>query len=284
MRQAVVVMAAAGLLAGCGSSTVVSAGDPVASPYTGPMSVPVEDADAASIAERSGAAARALECDGDPYSGGSGDYDGGLESVGNDATEALDDYLEAQGLAVQLPTEGYRIERAEAGRVLLSYDVNERTKVAFIAADGIRDYNDEQGWGIETWASCDPAELPANVTDSLGIQVWEDAAGARVPVSDVRSFQGAEHCDWEDITFLEVGPERSPDQYVRDTRGEFADLLPMGYDAAAVLPDDATDTGLRRDGRQLWLGAREDAAFLVSLEDADDVERWPAARRPIYCA
>lgn len=46
------------------------------------MSLPADYADKATVLERSGAAGRALECDGMPYSGGGGDYvDGGLESV-----------------------------------------------------------------------------------------------------------------------------------------------------------------------------------------------------------
>ena len=31
--------------------------------------------------------------------------------------------------------------------------------------------------------------------------------GPRVPVAEIRSFQGPEHCDWQDITFLQIGPE-----------------------------------------------------------------------------
>ncbi len=80
--------------------------------------------------------------------------------------------------------------------LLLSY-VGELTKIAFIAADGIRNYNGDEAWGIESWVKCDPAELPADVTEDLEIGVWEDSAGARVPVTRIRSFQGAEHCDWQ---------------------------------------------------------------------------------------
>lgn len=284
MRHAVVAVSAAVLLAGCGSTTVVAQGDPVASPYEGPMSLPVDHADKASVMERSGAAGRALECDGAPYNGGGADYDSGLASVQGNPAEALENFLEKEGLGIQLPVEGYRVERQDGGRVLFSYDVSERTKIAFIVADSVRDYSHDQGWGVESWAQCDPAELPATVTEALGIQVWQDESGARVPVTDIRSFQGAEHCDWQDITFLEVGPEQQADEYVRDTHGEFADLLHTAYDASAILPDDATDTGYHRDGRQLWLSARHDAAFLVSLANPDDVERWPSAKPPIYCA
>jgi len=139
------------------------------------------------------------------------------------------------------------------------------------------------GWGVESWATCDPAELPASVTDALGIGVWEDPSGRRVPVTEVRSFQGDEHCDWQDITFLLLGPDGDADEYVRDPSGELDELLRTTYDANAVLPDDATDTGLHRDGRRLWLGVGHETAYLVALDDPHDVERWPAAKRPIGC-
>jgi hypothetical protein len=35
--------------------------------------------------------------------------------------------------------------------------------------------------------------------------------------------------------------------------------------------------------RQLWIGPDQEAAYLVSLDDEQDVERWPAAKQPIRC-
>jgi len=150
-------------------------------------------------------------------------------------------------------------------------------------ADGIRDYRGEVGWGIVEWADCDPAEFPAEVTDELNVGVWEDASGRRLSVKRVHSFQGAEHCDWTDITFLMIGPGRErADWYVRDTSGELADFLEGKFNDDATLPDDATSTGWRRDGRELWLG--REAAYLVAIDDPHDIERWPAAKEPIGCA
>ena len=283
MHHAVVAISIIMLSAGCGASTAVVQGEPVPQPYTGPMRVAQDFADDATVLERSGAAGRALECDGAPYNGGGGDYRDGLESVQGSPQEALENWLEREGFGL-LPDTGYRIEREDDDRVLLSYDVEEGTKVAVIAADGVRDYNDDEGWGVESWAQCDPAELPGRVTDALGIGVWEDASGNRVPVTDVHSFSGPEHCDWQDITFLVVGPEEKADQYLRDTTGALAELLRTAYAADATLPADATDTGLRRNGRQLWLDADGRAAYLVSVDDPADVERWPAAKEPIGCA
>jgi hypothetical protein len=163
--------------------------------------------------------------------------------------------------------------------------VDGRTKVSIFAADGVRDWSGDEGWGVRTWAQCDPSELPPDVTDDLNIGVWEDESSRRVPVTRIHSFQGAEHCSWDDITFLLVGPEEKADWYVRDTHGnDLSGLLRTTYENVEAIPEGATDTGLRRDGRQLWIGPDQKAAYLVSLDDAQNVERWPAAKRPIRCA
>jgi hypothetical protein len=283
VRQALVLGVATLLLAGCGGPTTVVAGDPVKSPYDGPMSLPIDHADEATVLEGSGAAGRALECSGSPHSGGGAAYDDGLASVQDSAAGALANLFEEDYVG-DLPQDGYRIEREDDHRVLLSYDVADQTKVAFVAFENVKDFNGDVGWGVETWAACDPSEFPASVTDTLGIQVWEDAAGRRVPLTRIQSFQGAEHCGWQDITFLHLGPERDSVEYVRDRSGELAELLRTTYDGSATLPTSASSTGLRRDGRELWLDAGHNAAYLVSLRDATDVERWPASNEPIRCA
>ena len=215
----------------------------------------------------------ALECDGEPYRTGRGDYQDGLATVQDFPETALVDYFSEALFSDELPADGYRVEPREDGRALLSYDVDGRTKVAVITTDGMRDFNGSTGWGVETWAQCDLAEMPADFTEAAGTGVWEDAQGDRVPTARVRSFQGAEHCDWEDVTYLVLGPGDAR-WYLRDPGGEFDGLLRGAFDPSATLPQDATDTGWRRDGRQLWV--TEDAAYLVSLADRQDVERWPA--------
>jgi hypothetical protein len=251
-------------LAACGSTSTL-VGDDVSSadPYGGPLRLDQDFSDDATPLERSGAAGRALECDGAPYGGGGGDYvDSGLESAQGSAEQALQNWLDNQGWS--LPTSGYRVEREDSDRVLLSYDVGE----------------------------CDPAELPASVTEALGIGVWEDPSGARVPVTEIQSFPGPEHCGWQDITFLILGQAEDPqgdrsdeaDEFLRDTTGELADYLRTSYDATASLPKRAVDTGFSRDGRRLWLDPSGDGAYLVSVDDPDDVERWPASKEPIRCA
>ena len=145
VRSAVTVVLGVLLLCGCGTSTGRSDADPVGSPYDGPAR-----------------AGKALECDGKPYAHGSGDYGGGLEEVQDDADAALEDYVDSEGWDGRWPDDGYRVEREAVDRVLLSWDVDQRTKVAFVVADGIKDYLGHRGWGVETWAQCDPAELSAD--------------------------------------------------------------------------------------------------------------------------
>jgi len=273
------------LLAACGEPVAVES--TVDRPYDGPMYVKPDFSDRATVTERAGAAGRALECAGEPYEGGGGDYvDGGLESVRSDARDALENFQEEAGF-VDLPRDGFVVERVEGDRVLFSYDVGERTKIAYIAADGIRDFDDDVGWGVESWASCDPAELPASVTDNLGLRVWHDQAGDRVPVSTITHYPGPEHCDWQDITFLSMGDGRAETQYLGgDGTEEFAgqDLLTTTYDGDTVLPDDATDTGYEYDDWHLWLASDRTAAYVVGTDDPSQVERWPAAKDSIACA
>jgi hypothetical protein len=262
---------AAVLVAGCGS-VVVDRGRSATPPYDGPL--------------EAGAAVGALECDGEmPYRRGEHGYYDGLAKVQASAEAALDDYMRESGPIFSTPSGGYAVERAQDGRVLFSYDVDGRTKVSMFAADDVRDWNGDEGWGVRAWAQCDPSELPPDVTDELNIGVWEDESGRRAPVTRIQSFQGAEHCSWTDITFLLVGREESADWYLRDTSGgDFSGLIRTTFAHEATLPEGATDTGLRRDGRQLWIGPDEEAAYLVSLDDAQDVGRWPAAKQPMWCA
>lgn len=273
------------LLAGCGDQTAVEA-DPAGKPYDGPMDVKPDYDDYATPLESSGSAGLALECTGEPRRGGGGDYvDGGLETVQDSPEAALDNYLDQN--SSQLPGDGYRVERVDGGRVLLSWDVEDRTRVAFVLHDDITDFEDTTGWGVESWSTCDPSELGIGIAEDLGFQVWSDASGRPVPTTDVRSFPGAEHCDWQDVTWLLVGQEsdsdRDFDTYVSGYKEEFGDALVTEPESSATLPEDAANTGWQRDGREVWLGEDPRAAYLVSVDDPSDVQLWPAASRRIGC-
>jgi hypothetical protein len=267
------------LLAACGGSEpateLVERSASATPPYAGPLDA--------------GAAVSALECDGEtPYEHGEGYYDDGLATVQSSPAAALRNYMRESGPGSIAPSDGYAVEREEGGRVLLSYDVDGRTKVAMVAADDVRDWDDDEGWGVREWAQCDPSEFPEAVTEALEIGVWEDESGRRVPTTRIQSLRGSEHCSDEYVTYVLLGPKLAADTpwYVSDTRGDgnFSGLLRTTFSDDATLPEGATDTGLRRGGRQLWIGPDKEAAYLVSLEDADDVERWPAAKEPLWCA
>ena len=111
----------------------------------------------------------------------------------------------------------------------------ESIELCVFDADGVRDWDDDQGWGVRAWAQCDPSELPPDVTDDLNIGVWEDESGRRVPVTRIQSIQGAEHCSWTDLTFLLIGPERRADWYVRGTSADFSGLLRTTFSSEATL-------------------------------------------------
>ncbi len=282
VRTTILLATGAMLLSACGDQNSVVADTTVEHPYDGPMYVE-RGPDNPDAEKRAGAAGLALECDSPVYNGGGGDYaDSGLESVQDDAQSAFENWTDEEGIGASMPgpDDGYVVERAEEERVLLSYDVDGLTKVAVIAADGIRDWNGDEGWGVESWGQCDPAELPAAVTDELGLNVWLDAEGRRVPMSKLHSADGPEHCDWQDIVFLHLDDKT----FLRDTHGELAEALRTTYSATVALPRDAKDTGYQHDGRRLWLADDGSAAYLVTTNDPQDVERWPGASEPIGCA
>lgn len=278
------MLVAALLLAGCTDSTsdapsLVVHGSPVASPYASSLTVPMTERGGADVAERTGAAARALECDGPVGNGAPGDYGSGLEAVGAGPEDALRLFLGA-AFSAAIPPHGYRVEAQRDDRALLSYDVDGRTKVALVTAPDMRDERGGRGWGVLAWAHCDPAEWPADVTEALDIGVWQDRSGARVPTSTVSSWQGRPggHCEWQSIPSLHLGRA-----FFRDVDGVLARHVFGSFEASAALPRDATDTGYRRAGQVLWLSAARDGAYLVSEDDPADVERWPGARRPLLC-
>lgn len=273
----------AAVLGGCGQQTVIASGDGDTSPYRGPLVLPQDHSDRATAEERSGAAGRAVECDFPVSNGGAADYDSGLASAQDSAEAALQDWFAEEGSWFSgLPTEGYRVERDDGDRVMFSYDVDQLSKAVVIVSDDVRDWASSTGWGVESWAACDPAELPPAFTEAAGIGVWTDRAGKPVPTTEVQSSDGPEHCDWDDIVFLTVGDRGTGRQYLRDTEGELAGYLRTTFADDVRVPPDAEDTGWRRDGWELWIAA--DAAFLVAVGDDRDVERWPGTTEPVACA
>ena len=265
------------LVAACDgrSTSGVLVGGHVPSPYPGRLDLPLGDAESASFLERTGSASRALECDSTPLTGERGYFGPNLATVKGSAEAVLREHLRQS--PTTLPATGYRVEKHAQHRVLFSYDVRDRTKVAVIAVDGVEDSTHHTGWALEAWAMCDPADLPESVSAALGYQVWEDPNGRRMPTTTVQSYRGAAHCGWQHMTFIVHGGTT----YVKGAGSDLADYVRGRYDGHATLPADATDTGFHRDGRGLWEEPARTAAYLVA---ADHVERWPAASKPILCA
>ncbi|MEP7054254.1 MAG: hypothetical protein ABI912_03310 [Actinomycetota bacterium] len=254
-------------LNGTSTAAVVS---PSANLYAGPLYVPVTDPGNPDVRVRAGAAAGALECSGAPYLGESNASDGG-----DDSQSALEDFLTSPGF--RLPRSGYRVEREEPGRVLFSYDVAGKTKVAIVVSDAERP-GFERGWHVESFADCNPAEWPEAVSAEVGVQVWTDANGDRVPTTIIESSQGPEHCNWQTATFLYLDKQ----SFIRDPEGVLSGTkFRTTFDPDTTLPADATNTGYRLGDRALWLAVDKTAAYVVT---GNKVERWPAPTEQVGCA
>lgn len=255
---------------------LVIAGPPPASPYAGSLSMPTASPDETDLAVRGGVAAAALECSGKLQ----------VSEIGSSAhrqptaADALQRVVNEGYL--NTPKRGYRAERSEAGRVLFSYDVDGATKVAVVVSDkGSEPGSGDVGWRVETLAACDAAELPDAVTDELGVEVWTDRNGERVPTSIVQSRRGPEHCNWQSITFLHVEGQ----QYIRDEHGDLkgfgSSKLKATFDADTTVPPDARETGYSLHGRALWIAADRSSVYVVA---AGNAERWPAPVEQVGCA
>ncbi|MGW3667020.1 hypothetical protein [Streptomyces sp. NPDC005141] len=265
--------------AGCGGEErdgLVLKGTPPASPYAGRLDLPFKessDGGPRGAKKTSGAAGQALECDGAIYMGGAGDSwskgDGG-----STPEEGLNAYFDIY--QPDVPEEGYRVEREEGDRVLFSYDVKGRTKVAVVVA---KDQPGRPGWGPETSAACDPSEFPASYTEARGDEIWTDREGHRVPTTVVTSSVGAEHCDWQSAHFLDLGHRGR--LYVRDPHGIFdGETLTAAYDGDVRMPANARDTSYHYRDWNLWLAPDRSTAY---VRTSDGVEAWPAAKQGFAC-
>lgn len=275
LRAAVAVLLAV-TVTGCdaGDEDLVITGTPPAKPYDGPLNLPerpLGDPAEPDPHLTSGAAGRALECDGEIYDGGPS---GGWNKADGGATpeEGLALYFEVE--QPEVPEHGYRAERESADRVLYSFDVAGRTKVAVVVAE---DRPGAPGWGPETSAECDPAELPSSFTDTRPYDIWTDAHGDRVPFTELHTVQGDAHCGWESVTFLST----REDTYARDPEGALpAGMLTGPYLPATRLPADARDTGHHLGERRLH---RSGDTAAVYVRTSGGVESWPRLKSDWGC-
>lgn len=119
---------------------------------------------------------------------------------------------------------------------------------------------------------------------------WTDADGCPVRIDIVAERPGPDHCGWEDADVLIVGdplgePYTSPSDtlhFVRDPNGVFGvPQLSEGFEPDADLPDNAVDSGFRRDGVSLWhVPGDQSQVWLVS---DTSIEKWPGGDTPL-CA
>ena len=189
-----------------------------------------------------------------------------------------------EGLVLSVPGDLARAA-ASGDRVLYVAEVDGRPKAAAVVHDGpASEGAGGDGWYVESWAVCDVVELPAEFVAERGYEVWTDPAGRIVPTRRLEVFRGAEHCDWQDMTFLRLGRwhddvptfvrDPEPDPYLREYVAE-------PFVAGTTVPPDAVDSGFRRGGDRLWLAPDEARAYVGATPD--DVELWPRVVRRLGC-
>lgn len=236
---------------------------------------PVADSPDPSIG--AGAASDHVDCD-YGVSQGLGAIDFGPPQPSFDPDAALTLFI-TQGL-FPLPRHGYMAVGQDEHRRLYTYSVDASSKVSIVVADSAEVELDAEGegWTVEAFATCDPAEHDSSFDDQLPFEIWLDETGRRVPSSVVSSASGPEHCDLESATFLSIDNGR----YVADPDGVLGDLgSTTPFDGDAELPTGAVDTGYRRDSRRLWLSQDRETAYVV---DGDRIEAWPSLAEPYACA
>lgn len=220
---------------------------------------------------RAADAADAVECEVVGDRGNNTDGFDDREAEGS-ARDALDGYVDD---LTDWPRDGYQATLQSEDRVLYTWDTAERTTLAVVVHDGETISGD--GWYVEAWARCDWSEFPDEVTDALGVQIWADGEGRRLPTTTIESSRGPEHCDWQTSTILTLGE----DTYWRRPVKDLADFFDIPYGEGLALPDNAVDTGYQRGGQRLWLSPDRAVAY-VGTPVA--VERWPRPRERIACA
>lgn len=270
-------LASALLLVACDQGVALDA-VPQAPPYEGPLYVEVTAAPDDPEPDRSGAAGRVVDCETPPV--GDTEQQPFADSVSRTPGAALRRELRSPTRGANT---GLREARRESDRVLYTYEVDRRIKQAIIVHRGLA-IGGDIGWHAESWARCDWAELPPALADSLGIEVWTDKSGRRLPTSRVSSSRGPQHCHWEDMRFLSLngGDLEDGESYVEHPEAElYPDYFTVSYTAAAALPADARDTGYERDGRHVWLAHNHSRAFVGT---PDSVAVWPRVVQPLGCA
>lgn len=121
-----------------------------------------------------------------------------------------------------------------------------------------------------------------------GYLPWTDADGCLLRIDALAERPGPEHCGWEGARVLIVGQPlgtlyttpADTTEFVRDPDGVFdRPDLTAGFEPNATLPDDAVDSGFRRDDLAVFHTPGDQSA--IWLVSPGGVERWPAGDTPL---
>jgi len=122
---------------------------------------------------------------------------------------------------------------------------------------------------------------------------WSNSEGCPIRLDVILHSPGSDHCDRQTVEFITIGATLGesiledgtisknsrrfywdPEDVLKRTgRGETRSV--------ADLAGDAVDTGMRHDGRELWLSSTEPAElFVVS---GDEAQIWERQIEPVVC-
>ncbi len=174
---------------------------------------------------------------------------------------------------------GYDIAAEDDTRVLYAYSVGGEPRQAVVMRNGpATEGAGGPGWYVESWARCDLSEFPDSVAAAnFGQLIWTNAAGERVPTGRIVSAPGPAHCDWQAMTFLQLGDEAV---YVRQPDPDLHRHFAEPFDPRLPLPDGAVDTGYQRAGDRLWLSTDRQRAYVGNRQS---VELWPRTIEQLAC-
>jgi hypothetical protein len=263
-------------LVACGTNS--SLVEKAATSYDGPLYL----AEGEGRHPRAGAAGDVVDCD-DWGTGSAFHGDVYAEGATSDSPAGAVRTARSEGLWSMPPDLAVAAESDD--RVLYVAEVAGRPKAALIVHDGQGSEGaGGDGWYAESWAVCDIVELPADFVEQLGYEVWTDADGQIVPTRRLEVFRGAEHCDWQDMTFLSLGRwDNQAPTFVRDPDPDpyLRNYLAEPYQPEATLPADVVDSGFRRGQDRLWLAPDRSRAYVGTAPD--DVEMWPRMVKRLGC-
>jgi hypothetical protein len=174
-----------------------------------------------------------------------------------------------------IPQRGYDVLARNLGSVLFGFRNGGNVKVA------IRVAATETGRWIPEWlADCQLAEFGRTADMGPGVWLWANRDGRTI-----QERRGPAHCRQQSVRTLwwttASGKRRDERLYVRDPEGRFRNQWQAPYLRFTRLPNDARNTGYRRDGATIWMASDHDSIY---IKDGGNVQRWPRVLRIAGCA